>query len=187
MKQLAGTALVACLVGCATPRTDRLGSVTVMQRHGYAICGGYCPNLDVVVREDGLVTLPRRDPRHLRVSVKQAAQFVRILSPYRPAMRKAGPATCEFQNTTDPLVVKVHPYEITWTDADGSTSGCGPAVTLALVRQSSRHFGRLAFTGAASHDDDQCPPGSFADLRSGKGRRQTLGSERVESRRYERW
>jgi hypothetical protein len=121
MKQLAGTALVACLVGCATPGTDRLGSVTVMQRHGYAICGGYCPNLDVVVREDGLVTLSRRDPRHLRVSVKQAAQFVRILSPYRPAVREAGPATCEFRNTTDPLMVKVHPYEITWSDADGST------------------------------------------------------------------
>ena len=138
MKLLAGTALIACLVGCATPHTERLGSITVMQRHGYAICGGYCPNLDVVVREDGLVTLSGRSPRHLQVSVKQAARFVRTLNPYRPGVRKAGPATCAFWNTTDPMVLRVHPYEIIWTDANGSTfrlRSCGDPGPGEAIRQ----------------------------------------------------
>jgi hypothetical protein len=138
MKQLASTVLVACLVGCATPRAERPGSITVIQRHGYAICAGYCPNLDVVVREDGLVTLSRGYPRPLQVSVKQAAQFVRTLNPYRPTVREAGPATCGSWNTADPLVVKVLPYEIIWTDADGSTfrlRSCGDPGLGEAIRQ----------------------------------------------------
>lgn len=122
MKRLVSAAFVLCLVGCATPRTERLSSITVIQRPSYAICAGTCPNLDVVVRRDGQVTLSRRYSEHLQVSLKQAAQFARILGPYRPALRDAGPATCEFWNTADPMMLKVYPYEIIWTDPDGSTS-----------------------------------------------------------------
>ena len=134
MKRLTSIPVIACFVGCATPSTQTLSSITVIQRHPYIVCAGYCPDLDVMVREDGQVTLFRHhshDPSHierLRVTAEQAAQFRQILGPHRPAIRDAGPTACEFWNTPDPGVIRVLPYEVTWTDAKGSASrlrSCG--------------------------------------------------------------
>jgi hypothetical protein len=117
VKRLISTALIACLVGCATPPTGRLSSITVIEHPSYKICTGYCPRAKVVVRPNGRVTLFY----DVQVTRKQAAQFIRILNPYRPTVGEAGPAKCEFWNTSDPLVLKVYPYEVIWTDTDGST------------------------------------------------------------------
>ena len=81
MKRLISAALVGSLVGCATPHTQRLRSITITQRGVYAICAGYCPNIDITVREDGQVTLskPRSEEpdeiTHLQVTSGQAARF----------------------------------------------------------------------------------------------------------------
>ena len=127
MKRLTSMALMACLVGCATPHTERLDSITITQRPTYAICAGYCPNVDVIVREDGRVTVSSHhldepdEVRHLKVTLGKAARFIRIMSPHRPPLREAGPVGCGFCNTTDPLVLKAYPHQVTWTDADGGT------------------------------------------------------------------
>jgi hypothetical protein len=124
MKRLISTALIACLVGCATSPTEQLSSITVAQRPTYAVCAGYCPNLDVVVRPDGQVTVLRQGNRpstHLHLTDEQAAQFIHILSGHRPVLREAGPPACGFWNATDPLVLKAYPYQVTWTDVDSRT------------------------------------------------------------------
>jgi len=136
MKRLASLALMTCLAGCATPRAEPPASITVTQRPTYGICAGYCPDVDVTVREDGRVTVSRHHPgeadevRHLNVTSGQARRFMRILRPHRLALREAGPAGCGFWNTTDPLVLKVYPYQVTWSDADDGTfqlHSCGGA------------------------------------------------------------
>lgn len=136
MRRLASTGLVLCLVGCATPRSEQLSSITVIQRPTYAICAGYCPNLSVGVREDGRVTLSTRGDQ--QVTSVQAAQFARILEPYRPVVPEAGPASCASWNTADPLVPKVYRYEIMWIDADGKSTrlrSCGGLGLGETIRQ----------------------------------------------------
>jgi hypothetical protein len=136
MKRLIGTALVGVLVGCATPQREGLTSLTIMQRPSYGICAGYCPNLDVIVREDGQVTVSKHhfeapdEIRRVQVTTKQAALLSRMLEPYRPRRGDTGPVDCRFWNSADPLVLKVHPYRVVWTNADGGTSelrACGDA------------------------------------------------------------
>ena len=136
MRRLASTALVLCFVGCTTPRSEQLSSITVIQRPTYAICAGYCPNLSVGVREDGRVTLSTRGEH--QVTSEQAAQFASILEPYRPVVPEAGPASCASWNSADPLVLKVYPYEIMWTDADGKSTrlrSCGGPGLGEAIRQ----------------------------------------------------
>jgi hypothetical protein len=133
-KPLIGAALVGCLLGCVTPQRARLTSITIAQRPSYAICEGYCPNVDVVVRQDGQVTVAKHhsgepdEIRRMRVTARQAALLGRMLEPYRPQPGENGRADCGFWNSADPLVLKVHPYSVGWTNADGSTSqlqACG--------------------------------------------------------------
>jgi hypothetical protein len=141
VKRLISTAPIVCLVGCATPPTGQLSSVTVIERHSYAICAGYCPRATVVVRPNGRVTLSY----DVQVTRKQAAHFIRTLNPYRPAVREAGPPRCEFWNSPDPLVLKVYPYEVIWTDTDGSTfklHSCGDPGLHEAIRQAFWSIGR---------------------------------------------
>jgi hypothetical protein len=58
-----------------------------------------------------------------------------MLEPYRPKVRESGPVDCGFWKSADPLVLKVHPYRLVWTNADGSTSelrACGDAEDASL-------------------------------------------------------
>src|SRR5689334_14876049 len=123
MKWLISTALVVCLAGCATPHREGLTYLTIVQRPIYGICAGYCPDVDVVVVEDGQITVSKHrlnepdELKRMHVTPRQAAQFSRMLAPYRPKLHNNGPVECPSWNSTDPLVLKVHRYRIVWTDA----------------------------------------------------------------------
>jgi hypothetical protein len=53
---------------------------------GMIVCTGFCPHLDLTVWEDGRILVNGGDRR---ISKDEAAQFQRILLPFRPAGRLA--------------------------------------------------------------------------------------------------
>ena len=61
------------------------------------------------------------------------------------SIREAGPVTCEFWNTTDPPMLKVHPHEVIWADAAGSTfrlQSCGDTGLFEAIGQAYWAIGR---------------------------------------------
>lgn len=91
------------------------------------------------------MTLSRSLFPDFQVTSTQAARFFDILSRYRPVLRESGPVTCEFWSTTDPLVLKVYPYEVIWTDAGGNTyrlRSCRDPGLREAIRQAFWSIGR---------------------------------------------
>ncbi len=133
MKRLTSAAFLVALVGCAPAHTESLHSVTITQRPTYAICAGYCPDVDVVIRDDGRVTVSQHsldEPeqiRHLQVGSERAARAILTLRRHLPPPY-ADPGQCSSWNTDDEGVLKVYQFQITWSAPDGRTDelrSCG--------------------------------------------------------------
>jgi hypothetical protein len=123
---LAVAPLLPVLAGCATAGPLAAGeSISISQRHDYAICTGLCPNYDLTVRADGLVDVQQvRLDEHpaserYRVPPAQAAPFARILQAYRPHGVKGTPICDHTGFEARGMTLDVVEVQITWSAPTG--------------------------------------------------------------------
>jgi hypothetical protein len=111
------------LAGCVSTKPFAEETVTVSVRPWFGICTGVCPNYDVTIWGDGRVFAVRYGFRALagierfRVSRAEAAEFRRIMRPYRPAGNQRGEPVCHHPVAPDdePFVMKVREFEMVWS------------------------------------------------------------------------
>lgn len=78
--------MAGLLVFPSTAESRSIGSgttITLTHRPGAIICGGFCPELDLTLWNDGQALVNGRKRMH--VTSEQAARFRTILLPFRPA------------------------------------------------------------------------------------------------------
>lgn len=123
---LAAAPLLPVLAGCATAGPLAAGeSISISQRHDYAICTGVCPSYDLTVRADGLVEVQQarldehQAKERYRVTPAQAARFAEILQAYRPHGVKGTPICDHTGFEARQMTLDVVEVQITWSGPSG--------------------------------------------------------------------